>query len=137
MSFAQIIRFARHARQFEKVPRKSPEYVESLRRERLRRLLQHAVTASFFREKYRGLDLDQIELSQLPPTNKQELMTSFDHAITDPAIRRTDVEKFMMDPASLGRLFRGRYCVSHTSGSQGQPLLRVQDPRCLAILFRI
>ncbi len=137
MSFAQIIRFARHARQFEKVPRKSPEYVESLRRERLRRLLQHAVTASFFREKYRGLDLDQIELSQLPPTNKQELMTSFDHAITDPAIRRTDVEKFMMDPANLGRLFRGRYCVSHTSGSQGQPLVLVQDRRCLEILFGI
>ena len=73
----------------------------------------------------------------MPPTTKQELMTNFDRAVTDPAIRRDDVEKFMSDKANLGRLFRGRYCVSHTSGSQGQPLLLVQDRRCLDILFGI
>ncbi len=64
-------------------------------------------------------------------------MTNFDQAVTDPAIRRDAVEEFMKDRANLGRFFRGRYCVSHTSGSQGQPLVLIQDRRCLEILFAI
>lgn len=135
MSLVQTIRFARDAYRFGRIARKSPNYVEVLRNDRLRRLLQHAVKAPFFRMKYRGLTLDQIQLSELPTTTKHELMTDFDQAVTDPALRRDEIEKFMSDPTNLGRLFRGRYCVSHTSGSEGQPLILVQDRRCLEILF--
>jgi len=140
MSFAQTIRFAQDVNRLGRM-RKYPSFIEELRalrelrKERLQRLLRHAVTAPFFREKYRGLALDQIQLSQLPPTTKQELMTNFDCAITDPAVRRDDVEQFIMDRANLGRFFRGRYSVSHTSGSEGQPLMLVQNRRCLEILF--
>jgi phenylacetate-CoA ligase len=135
VSFLQTIRFAQTVHQLARPPRKSPEFAADLSRQRLQRLFRYAVRTPFYREKYRGLDLDQIQLSQLPPVTKQELMTHFDQAVTDPAIRRDDVEKFMKDKANLGRWFRGRYCVSHTSGSQGQPLLLVQDRRCLEILF--
>jgi len=137
MSFAQTIRFSQDVRRLGQMPRKCPRYIEGLRRERLQRLVRHAVTAPFFREKYRGLDLDHIQLSQLPPTTKQELMTNFDQAVTDPAVRRDDVEKFIMDRANLGLFFRGRYSVSQTSGTQGQPLILIQNRRCLEILFAI
>lgn len=62
-------------------------------------------------------------------------MDNFDKTVTDPAIRRADVERFMSERSNIGRLFQGRYCLSHTSGSQGQPLLLVQDRHCLEILF--
>jgi phenylacetate-coenzyme A ligase PaaK-like adenylate-forming protein len=55
--------------------------------------------------------------------------------VTDPAIRHDDVERFMADRSNIGRWYLGRYCVSHTSGSQGQPLVLVQDRKCLEILF--
>jgi phenylacetate-coenzyme A ligase PaaK-like adenylate-forming protein len=135
MALAQLIRFSKVARKIGRASGLSAERIAGLRKERLRRLLQHAVTAPFFRERYRGLDLDQVELFQLPKTTKDELMANFDQAVTDPAIRRDDVEQFMADRANIGRLYLGRYCVSHTSGSQGQPLVLVQDRSCLEILF--
>jgi phenylacetate-CoA ligase len=135
MSFEQVIRISKVARRIGRASGKSADEIAKLRNKRLRRLLQHAVATPFFRERYRGLDLDQVELSQLPKTTKHELMANFDRAVTDPAIRREDVERFMAERSNIGRLYLGRYCVSHTSGSQGQPLLLVQDRSCLEILF--
>ena len=135
MSLAQTYRFAKTAQRIGRVLRKPPGYIEELRRQRLQRLLRHAVAAPFFREKYKGFDLERIELSHLPTTSKQELMANFDRAVTDPAIRRADVEAFMSKRSNIGRLFQDRYYLSHTSGSQGQPLLLVQDRQCLEILF--
>lgn len=140
MFFARTIRFCRDVHRLARVPRKSPEYIEQLRQQRLRQLLQHAVKAPFFRERYQGVNVSQFQLSQLsqlPTTNKQELMAHFDQAVTDPGIRGDDVARFIADRGNLGRLFRGRYAVSQTSGSQGQPLMLVQNRRCLEILFGI
>lgn len=103
---------------------------------RLQALVKHAVEhAPFWREKYRGIDLDRFKLADLPPTNKGELMAHFDDTVTDPAIRRADLEQFVDDPANEGRLFLDRYVPSHTSGSQGQPMLMVQDRRTLELMF--
>ena len=137
MSIAQTIRFAVNAHRLSRVARKSPHHVEQLREPRLRRLLQVAATAPFFREKYRGIDLERCQLSDLPITRKHDLMSRFDDAVTDRTVRRADVEQFLQDPGNLGRFFRGRYAVSHTSGSQGQPLLLIQDRGCLELLFGI
>ncbi len=135
MSLAQTIRFAKVSRRLGRMAGKSPREIEQARDERLRRLLRQAVTVPFYREKYKGLDLDQIPLSRLPTTKKQELMENFDAAVTDPAVRRADVENFMADPSNIGQWFLGRYCVSHTSGSQGQPLILIQDRYCLELMF--
>jgi phenylacetate-CoA ligase len=103
---------------------------------RLRALVRLAVERSpFYREKYRGIDLDRFDLADLPPTNKGELMANFDRAVTDPSVRRADLERFVDDPANVGSLFQGRFAASHTSGSQGQPLLMVQDRKLLELFF--
>lgn len=116
--------------------RQSPERVRAVQEQRLRRLLRHAAGRSpFYREKYRGHDLDCCPLSELPTTSKAELMAEFDRAVTDPAVRRADLEQFFDDPANVGRLFRDQYPVCHTSGSQGQPMMVVQDPLTLDLLF--
>lgn len=135
MPLADRLRFLSQVYRFGRLARKPPHVVAALRQKRLRKLLRHAAAAPFFREKYRGLDLERAELSQLPPTTKGELMAQFDRAVTDPTLRRAEVEAFLADKANLGQFFRGRYAVSHTSGSLGQPLILVQDRRCLEVLF--
>jgi phenylacetate-CoA ligase len=119
-----------------RMTRADPERVRAVQERRLRRMLRYAVARSaYFRERYRGLDLGRCPLSELPPTNKAELMAAFDDAVTDPRVRRADLERFVDDPANVGRLYLGRYPVCHTSGSSGQSLLVVQEPFTMELLF--
>lgn len=138
MSFLQTLRFAGCIAQILPVPQWKPEKVERLSQKRLRRIVGLAMDRSaFYREKYRGIDRNQFQLSDLPPTNKTELMAHFDEMVTDPEVRQADVERFVDDPENLGRWFLGRYAVSHTSGSQGQPMLILQDRKALEIFFAL
>lgn len=136
MSLSETVRRSVWSMRQFAASRWSPDRVLAVQERRLRRLLRHAATRSpLYREKYRGLDLDRCPLSELPTTTKAELMADFDRAVTSPAVRRADLERFFDDPANVGRLFRDRYPVCHTSGSQGQPMMVVQDPLALDLLF--
>ncbi len=138
MSFLQTLRFTACIRNILPAPRWSKEKLERVQQKRLRQLVGLAMDRSpFYREKYRGIDRKNFKLSDLPPTNKQELMAHFDAMVTDPAVRQSEVERFVADPENLGRWFLGRYAVSHTSGSQGQPMLILQDRKALEIFFAL
>ena len=138
MSIWQTIRYAFRTARLSEVRDWDPAYVAQLRDRRLRRLVRYAAARSaFYREKYRGIDLDRFQLSDLPITNKQEISAHFDDVVTDPQVRWDDIEKYMQDPANLGKYYLGRYGVSHTSGSLGAPLTIVQDKHALEILFSI
>jgi len=138
MSLLQALRSSIRAGRLAKVSRWNPARVNRLAERRFRRLVRFAVRNSpFFREKYRGIDIDRCSLDELPTTTKQEMRDNFDLAVTDHRVKREDVEQFLDDPRNLGRWFLGRYAVSRTSGSQGPPLSIVQDRRCLEILFGI
>src|SRR5438132_2570099 len=138
MSFLRPLRFAWVSLRLSGVPQWPAEHVARLQRRRLRRLVRHAVKHSpFYGEKYRGVKLQDVDLEDLPPTNKTELMANFDRLVTNPAVRRKDLEQFIHGPENLGKYFIGRYAVSHTSGSQGQPMLIVQEPRHLELLFAL
>lgn len=116
--------------------RASAAQLRAVQNRRLRRLLHVAAEHSpFYRDRLRGLDLDRCPLDAIRPTNKAELMAAFDRVVTDPAVRRADLERFIDDPANVGRLFQNRYPVCHTSGSQGQPFLLVHDRQTLDVLF--
>jgi phenylacetate-coenzyme A ligase PaaK-like adenylate-forming protein len=91
----------------------------------------------FFRRKYHGIDLARLELARLPPCRKEELIAHFDETVTDRRIHRNELEQFLAHPGNLGRWYLGRYAVSHTSGSQGPPMLIVQDHRCLEVMFAL
>jgi phenylacetate-CoA ligase len=133
-----MLLFAARALSLKRVCRWAPGYVARRQRERLRRLVGIAIAcAPYYRDRYRGIDLERFDLADLPPTNKAELMANFDEAVTDPAIRRADLERFVDDERNEGHWFLGRYAVSHTSGSQGQPLLMVGDRRHLELLYAL
>jgi phenylacetate-coenzyme A ligase PaaK-like adenylate-forming protein len=138
MGLLDGIRFVRWAYALSKLRRAAPECWLVRQQARLRELLRLAVDrAPFYRAKYRGIDVSRCRLTDLPPTSKSELMAHFDEAVTDPEIRRADLEAFLDDPGNVGRWFLGRYAVSHTSGSQGQPMMIVQPRRLLELFFAL
>src|SRR5438128_12684503 len=65
------------------------------------------------------------------------MMDNFDLAVTVEDVRRDEVESFVSDQKNLGTWFQGKYALSHTSGSQGQPLLLVQTKQNLELLFAL
>jgi phenylacetate-coenzyme A ligase PaaK-like adenylate-forming protein len=133
-----MVGFAWRALALARGPKLDPEKLGQLQQQRLDRLVRHAVARSpFYRAKFRGLDLGHVDLERLPTTSKTELMAHFDDTVTDPAIQRADLEAFLDDPSNEGKWYLGKYAPSHTSGSQGQPMLMVQPRRVLDLLFQL
>src|SRR5262249_2512706 len=81
--------------------------------------LRAAERSAFYRERYQGLDLERGPLSALPPVEKGELMERFDAAVTDPALRREEVEAYLRAGGAEAP-FQERFEVLLTSGSTGQ-----------------
>jgi phenylacetate-coenzyme A ligase PaaK-like adenylate-forming protein len=65
------------------------------------------------------------------------LMEHFDRTLTVDDVRRDELAAFMEDVSNVGRFFRGKYAVSRTSGSQGQPLLLIQTKNHIDLLFAL
>lgn len=121
------LRFAVRVWRLQSMPRRGPDAVRALQERRWREMVRYAAEHSpFYRERLRGLDLDRCSPADLPPLTKSEMMANFDRIVTDSRVCKADVERFMADPANLGRRYLGRYAVCHTSGSQGQPAVVVQ-----------
>jgi phenylacetate-coenzyme A ligase PaaK-like adenylate-forming protein len=64
-------------------------------------------------------------------------MDNFDRAVTVEEVRRADLEAFFADQSNLGKLHLNKYALSHTSGSQGQPMLIVQTRTNIDLLFAL
>lgn len=112
--------------------------IKAKQEERLRALLAHAADRSpYYRRRFAGLDLARCALSDLPTLTKAEMMENYDELVTDPRLRKADLGAFVGDIRNLGKLYLGRYGVSHTSGSQGQPALIVQDEHALSLIFAV
>ncbi|HVT26614.1 MAG TPA: hypothetical protein VHE81_01215 [Lacipirellulaceae bacterium] len=112
--------------------------IERLAQSRSEQLITHArAKSSFWRDKLQGIPDKSFDLTDVPTSSKPELMENFDRAVTADDVRRDEVESFMEDDSNLGTYFRGKYALSHTSGSQGQPLLLVQTRANLELLFAL
>lgn len=99
--------------------------VEAEQSRALARLRAHAYARSpFYRRFHAGL-ADR-PLAELPVLTKALLMEHFDELVTDPAIRRREIEDHLASPRAAER-FRDRYWVTATSGSTGRPGLFLYD----------
>lgn len=98
-----------------------------IRAERLNRLVAYAKQNSpYYREHYQNIG-ENFNLSDLPATNKVDLMAHFDEWITAKDITLKEVETFMTDLDNIGRKIKGKYLVFTTSGSTGNPLVALCD----------
>ncbi len=138
MGIRETIKFSRQAYRLKLGASKPIEHIQHLGRQRLQQLIAHARSHSeFWREKLSGISENSFALSDLPTCNKSELMEHFDQAVAVDDVRRDELASFMEDLSNVGRFFRGKYAVSRTSGSQGQPLLLVQTKDHIELLFAL
>jgi phenylacetate-coenzyme A ligase PaaK-like adenylate-forming protein len=89
----------------------------------------------YYRKRFQGIDLDTCAITDLPTLKKTEMMANLDDILTDRAVRRADLERFMSDPSNIGAYYKENYAVCHTSGSQGQPAIIVQDKPAILTTF--
>ena len=86
----------------------------------------------FYRESWKHLHEDALQLRELPVVTKRALMESFDDWCTDPLVTRTAIAGFLAERTTIGQRFLGRYIVWTSSGSTGEPGVFVQDGGALA-----
>jgi phenylacetate-CoA ligase len=94
--------------------------VDEARLERVRALVAYAVERSpYYREAIgTGVLRGAFELADLPTLSKATLMNEFDRIVTDPVLRRAELEAHLGGPHPEA-LFAGRYRVFASSGSSG------------------
>ena len=138
MEIWESIEFGARALMLKSVASKSPEEIKQLGQTRLEQLVAHTrANSTFWRDKLSGVPDSGFALTDLPTSSKPELMDNFDAALTVDDLTRDDVERFLDDESNLGKYLHDKYALSHTSGSQGQPLLIVQTQDNLELLFAL
>jgi phenylacetate-coenzyme A ligase PaaK-like adenylate-forming protein len=98
--------------------------LERFRQERLQALTRHAAEhAPFWRAR---IPRGRVELSQIEPTSKADLMDSFDEMVTDPRLR---LEELLVHLGQIegDALLLGEYRVMTSSGSSGRKAVFVYD----------
>jgi phenylacetate-coenzyme A ligase PaaK-like adenylate-forming protein len=137
-TFWQTLKFGAKAIALQRAASRPAAEIQRLQRERLEKLIRHAqIYSPYYRERLAGLNPERLELSDVPTSNKSELMEHFNESLTVDDVRRGDVERFLLDDHNLGKYFRDTYVVSHTSGSQGRPLLLVYPRDNIELLFAL
>jgi phenylacetate-coenzyme A ligase PaaK-like adenylate-forming protein len=130
------LRFIYHIRRFDNFVDYKLSNVLGVQKYLFRKIVRHAVRKSpYYRRKFKGVDLANCQPTDLPTLTKPEMMEHFDEIVTDRRVTRAKVEAFVADPANVGKYLLGKYVVCHTSGSQGQPALIVQDKYAFLLLF--
>ena len=95
--------------------------------ERLRALVDYARENSpYLSEYYQNLP-ENYSLSDIPVTEKKDVIAHFDDYVTDRRIRLKDVEDYIHRDLSDASLYLDQYTVLHTSGTTGAPLYMVRD----------
>jgi putative adenylate-forming enzyme len=118
------LRQIRQLRQHEIWPRFR---LEAYQAEALRHTREHAYTRSrFYQQFHKGLT--DRPLHELPVLTKAMVMAHFDELVTDRDIRLDAIRAHIAQDAG-DRPFLGRYRVTATSGSSGQPGFYLFDPQ--------
>ncbi|HDH96152.1 MAG TPA: phenylacetate--CoA ligase family protein [Proteobacteria bacterium] len=126
---ARVIPIVRKARRIDRARGKmSPDDILALQKSKLKALVKHAIEHSpMYRELYRGIDPDNFDLSELPPISKSDIMSRFDDSLCVRDLTLEEVEEFVSDLSRVGELYKGKYVISHTSGTTGKPGIFVID----------
>jgi phenylacetate-CoA ligase len=130
------LRFVYHIRRFDNFRDLTLPQMLHTQRYLFRKIVRHAWRHSpYYRRKFKGIDLNNCQPNDLPTLTKPEMMAHFDELVTDRRLTRAKVEQFVAEPTNVGKYLLDKYVVCHTSGSQGQPALIVQDRHAFLLLF--
>ena len=106
----------------------SPEEIARIREKRFRRLLRAAVSKSpFYRDLYRGIDIETCQLTDLPVVDKKTMMENFDDFVTDRNLKKDEILRWIEDKSHVGQMYMGKYVPIRTSGTTGKFAIVVYD----------
>jgi putative adenylate-forming enzyme len=94
------------------------ERVLAYQRERIDELLAYAAATSPYYREVLGANAAAVPFEQLPTLSKATLVDQFDRIVTDPRLRRSDLELHANGPDAEAP-YRGEYRVFSTSGTTG------------------
>ncbi len=105
------------------------ESVRAYRTARLHALIRHARgSCALWRERLDHVDLDaEVNLAQIPPITKDELMAQFAGSVAGGVLSLAEVERHVRNPETIGRPLHGRLLVATTSGTTGRVGYFVKD----------
>jgi amino acid adenylation domain-containing protein len=115
------------------VSHQSHEAILQYQQNSLHELLQHVWKhSSFYRDYYescgiRERDLPYLTVSDLPLVSKKALMEHFDEAITDPNLKKQQIEEWIHECPDPGQRYLDDFIILHTSGSSGDIAIFVYD----------
>lgn len=108
-------------RQVRKVRKKGLPAILEAQRMNLNKLLRHAYErVPFYHRLYSDSDIDTVELADLPPVTKSQLMSEFSDTLSERGISIEEVKEFASRRDTIGQFFKGRYLVLNTAGSTGE-----------------
>lgn len=106
----------------------SPEEIARIREKRFRRLLRTAVSKSpFYRDLYRGIDIETCQLTDLPVVDKKMMMDNFDEFVTDRRLKKNEIIQWINEKKHVGQMYLGKYVPIRTSGTTGKFAVVVYD----------
>jgi phenylacetate-CoA ligase len=110
------------------------EGLAELQHRRLRELVRFvARTSAFYGQLYKSVNLDEVALGDLPPVSKPVIQEHFDRVVTDPRIKRADVQAYCRQTeAHASPWFLGEFVALLTSGTTGHRGHYVWDHAALA-----
>lgn len=112
----------------------TPDALAARQKARLAKLLNSAVCSSrVYRERLRGMSLNDVPLSALPIVSRAELMARFDDWVTDPRLKLAQLGAFIADPQRIGESYLNKYLIWESSGTSHAPGVFVQDAQTLAV----
>lgn len=105
----------------------TPDDRANLRQERLKELVNYARHYSpYFKELYRNVKED-FTLTDLPMTNKTDLMMNYSGWVTDPEVCLEGVLDYIYHNENILEKYLGKYTALTTSGTTGSPMPMVRD----------
>ena len=102
--------------------------INHIQKERLQKLIGHARKNSpYFAHLYKDIPEKVTDITQLPSTEKHELMTNFNDWVTDKDLTIGDLRTFVSKTETIGDIYLNKYYVCTTSGTTGEPAIIDQD----------
>ena len=109
------------------------KHIEQIQQKQLHELLRFIwAKSAFYRELYQShgitkSDIYDVSIEDLPIVSKQLLMDNFDHAVTDPRLRKSVLETWIQNNIDPRQPFHTDFIVVRTSGSLGETGIFVYD----------
>jgi putative adenylate-forming enzyme len=119
-----LINTVAHWYKILKIIHSERDYIEKLQQNQLRCLLRHAAAHSeFYQDFYKGIDLENCSLPDLPVVTKTAMMDHYDHFVTEKRLKLHEIQNWLKDKQNAEKYYLGEFSPFLTSGSTGKNAL--------------